>query len=59
MMFSEETKDNDQIMESNGVNLVFDKSIASFLLGTTIDYIETPNGSGFIFNNPKIKSSCG
>jgi Fe-S cluster assembly iron-binding protein IscA len=29
------------------------------LEGSTVDYIETPQGSGLIVNNPNVKSSCG
>ena len=32
---------------------------AMYLTGTTVDYQETLLGSGFVFNNPNVKSQCG
>ena len=30
-----------------------------YLVGTTIDYVESLAGAGFKFNNPGVKSTCG
>ena len=57
--FCDNAEADDHVSESHGVTLYVDPFSASHLTGTIIDYIETPQGPGFKFNNPNIKpSSC-
>jgi iron-sulfur cluster assembly accessory protein len=30
-----------------------------YLEGTEVDYVEQMDGSGFKFNNPNVKTTCG
>lgn len=59
LYFEEKAGDMDETFESNGVNLFVDPLSAQYLEGTEIDYVETLAGSGFKFNNPNIKGTCG
>ena len=54
-----EAKAGDLIYDIAGLNMAVDKMSARFLDGTTIDFVETLQGAGFKFNNPKAKSTCG
>jgi len=58
--FENEVRDDDHVIElSGGFKVVIDPISASMLKGTTIDYIKGLNGSGFKFNNPNAKRTCG
>ena len=59
LYFEEAATDMDETFESNGINLYVDPLSAQYLEGTEIDYVETLSGSGFKFNNPNIKGTCG
>lgn len=51
--------ENDRVFDSNGVKIVIDSKSFLYLSGTTLDYTDGLNGSGFIFNNPNATQSCG
>lgn len=36
-----------------------DQVSMQYLEGAEVDYVETMEGSGFKFNNPNVKSTCG
>ncbi|HVA71915.1 MAG TPA: iron-sulfur cluster insertion protein ErpA [Candidatus Limnocylindrales bacterium] len=52
-----ETSDN--IYEFDGLKVLVDQMSEMYLDGISIDYIESIEGSGFKFNNPNVKSTCG
>lgn len=52
-----ETSDN--VYEFEGLKVMVDQMSEMYLDGVSIDYIETIEGSGFKFNNPNVKSTCG
>lgn len=54
-----EAKPNDHVWEQDGVKLTTDALSSKYLLGTVIDYVTSVTGSGFKFENPNAKSSCG
>ncbi len=59
MAFQESLKEGDREQKAEGFSFYFDDEAAEMLEGSTVDYIETPAGSGLIVNNPNVKSSCG
>jgi iron-sulfur cluster assembly accessory protein len=50
---------SDNIYEFEGLKVLVDQMSEMYLDGVSIDYIETIEGSGFKFNNPNVKSTCG
>jgi len=50
---------NDWEIETLGVNLYIDPKSYLYLMGTEIDFIDDLNESGFKFNNPTAKRTCG
>jgi iron-sulfur cluster assembly protein len=52
-------KDADNVYEFEGLKVLVDQMSEMYLEGVSIDYIETLEGSGFKFNNPNVKSTCG
>ena len=59
LAFADEGSDDDMTYESFGVKLLVDPMSLSYLEDTIIDYIETFSFSGFHFDNPNAKKSCG
>ena len=57
--FSKEPMDDDVVSEQGGVTIFVDPFSAGHLKGTTIDYVDGLQGSGFKFENPNIQRSCG
>jgi len=52
-------QDADNVFEFDGLKVLVDQMSQMYLDGVSIDYIETLEGSGFKFNNPNVKSTCG
>jgi iron-sulfur cluster insertion protein len=49
----------DREYKLNGCDIIVDEMSLMYLVGTTIDYVESLAGAGFKFNNPGVKSTCG
>jgi len=58
-LFFDQAQDVDQSFESQGIKMLCDQMSLMYLVGTEIDYVEDVQGSGFKFNNPNVKSTCG
>lgn len=55
----EDEKSGDVACVSRGVKIFIEASSLGLISGTTIDYVNSPAGVGFRFNNPKAKGGCG
>ena len=49
----------DQTLSYDGLQVFVDQASMIYLDGAEVDYVETLEGSGFKFNNPNVKSTCG
>lgn len=49
----------DKTFEKDGVKILIDAKSFLFLSGTTLDFSDGLNGTGFVFNNPNAKRTCG
>ncbi len=58
-LYFDEASDLDKKFTVNGVDIAVDEMSLMYMVGTTIDYVETLQGAGFKFDNPNIKSTCG
>ena len=56
---AEQVDAEDEVFESRGVKVLVEKSSLPFLVGTEIDYTREGLNSGFKFQNPNVKASCG
>ena len=45
--------------ESHGVKILIDPSSVALISGTTIDFVDSQDGTGFSFDNPHAKSKGG
>ena len=59
MEFASDTKDSDIVEDVDGLTVAVDQMSAMYLEGVTIDYLETLEASGFKFENPNVKKTCG
>lgn len=55
----EKSLDDDLVLEVNTVRLFVDGFSAQYLVGITIGYESSMQGSGFTFNNPNATGGCG
>jgi iron-sulfur cluster assembly accessory protein len=49
----------DKTYDFGGLKVFVDQASLLYLDGAQVDYVETLEGSGFKFNNPNVKSTCG
>ena len=59
MRLESETSEEDRVYNSDGLKVIISQDSLEYLDGTEVDFVETPQGAGFKFNNPNVKSSCG
>jgi len=59
MTLDKETNADDQVIEQDGLRVFIDARSLLYLNGTRVDYVESLTGSGFKFENPNAKGSCG
>jgi len=57
--YADDIKDNDIVIEQDGITIVVEPMATMFLLGSEIDYRESKLQSGFVFTNPNEKGRCG
>ena len=57
--FAESKSDSDRELDSHGVKLLVDRKSYLYLMGTEVDYVDRLSESGFKFNNPNAKRTCG
>ena len=49
----------DKTYNYDGLKVFVDQASMLYLDGAEVDYVESMEGSGFKFNNPNTKSTCG
>lgn len=52
-------RDDDTVIEQDGVKLFVDPISQQYVYGTTIDYVSGLHGAGFKFVNPNATRTCG
>jgi iron-sulfur cluster assembly protein len=57
--FDRGAQEGDHAFECEGVQVVVDPFSAPYLKGSTVDYLETIQESGFKIDNPNAVASCG
>lgn len=59
MQIEPSSRENDRVIESEGIKVFVDPKSALYLGGTQIDYDESLMGGGFKFVNPNATGGCG
>jgi len=58
LYFDERSFDGDVIRAFGGVEVVTDKMSAPYLMGATVDFVDTIEKQGFTIDNPNATGSC-
>ncbi len=59
MTLDKEPRVDDEIIDMEGLRVFVDTRSLLYLNGTKVDYVDGLNGSGFKFDNPNAKATCG
>lgn len=59
MDFEKEQRMGDLLLAFDGLSVYIDCVSAGYLRGTVIDFVTGNNGTGFKFNNPNARRTCG
>ena len=59
MTLDKEPQPDDQVTNMEGLKVFIDAKSLLYLNGTTVDYVDGSNGSGFKFDNPNSRDACG
>lgn len=57
--FDDRVGDSDSTVEAGGVRVVVDERSALYVMGSTLDYVDSLQESGFKIQNPKARNTCG
>jgi iron-sulfur cluster assembly protein len=57
--FDAESRENDKILDLQGLQIFVDKKSLFYLMGVELDFTDGLNGRGFTFNNPNATKTCG
>ena len=55
----DERNDDDHVFESSGIPVLVDPASLQYVDGSTVDFTESFQGSGFEVSNPNVVASCG
>jgi iron-sulfur cluster assembly accessory protein len=58
LYFDERSFDGDVVQEFGAVGVVTDKMSAPYLMGATVDFVDTIEKQGFTIDNPNATGSC-
>jgi iron-sulfur cluster assembly protein len=59
LAFDDTIEDADTQVDANGVRVIVDDKSALYLVGTTLNFVDTLQESGFKMENPNAASTCG
>jgi iron-sulfur cluster assembly protein len=59
LSFDDQIRETDAALERGGIRVIVDEKSALYLVGTTLDYVDTLVESGFKIQNPNAKTTCG
>ncbi|MBM3721284.1 MAG: iron-sulfur cluster assembly accessory protein [Actinobacteria bacterium] len=58
LYFDDRSLDGDTVAEYGAVRVVTDKMSTPYLMGATIDFVDTIQKQGFTIDNPNAQGSC-
>ena len=57
--YATEQRQFEEVIERDGLRIFIDPAATMFLIGSEMDYQEGQFQTGFTFNNPNAKGTCG
>jgi iron-sulfur cluster assembly accessory protein len=58
LFFDDRSLDGDVVTDFNGVNVVVDRMSNPYLLGASVDFVDTIEKQGFTIDNPNATGGC-
>ena len=58
LFFDDRSLDGDVVTDFGGVNVVVDRMSNPYLLGASVDFVDTIEKQGFTIDNPNATGSC-
>ncbi|GAA0972083.1 iron-sulfur cluster assembly accessory protein [Acrocarpospora macrocephala] len=58
LYFDDRSMDGDVVSDFGGVGVVTDRMSAPYLIGATVDFVDTIEKQGFTIDNPNATGSC-
>ena len=55
----DEKRDDDHVFDASGIRVLVDPASLRYVDGSTVDFTESVQGSGFEVSNPNVVASCG
>ena len=55
----DEQRDDDHVFDASGIRVLVDPASLRYVDGSTVDFTESFQGSGFEVSNPNVVASCG
>ena len=55
----DERRDDDHVFDASGIRVLVDPASLRYVDGSTVDFTESFQGSGFEVTNPNVVASCG
>jgi iron-sulfur cluster assembly accessory protein len=59
LAFDDGLREDDTTLEAGDVRVVVDEKSALYLVGTTLDFVDTLQETGFKMRNPNARTTCG
>jgi len=59
LSFDDQRREIDTELEAGPVKIIVDEKSALYLVGTTLDFVDSLQESGFKIQNPNATSTCG
>ena len=59
LVFDGEVRPDDEESEQHGLRVLVDAESAGYLAGTSVDFVDDLNDSGFKIENPRAETTCG
>ena len=59
LTFDDAVRDVDSEFDAHGARIIVDERSALYLMGSTLDFVDTLNESGFKIENPNASATCG
>jgi iron-sulfur cluster assembly accessory protein len=59
MAFENQSGQMDKVFAFDDLKVFVDATSLMYLKGCVVDYVETPEASGFKFDNPNVRTTCG
>ena len=59
LAFDEKPDDSDTVRDVDGIRIAMDRVSAPYCDGARVEWVDGPEGTGFMVRNPAMSGSCG